>query len=492
MKELTNSDVGTQVIKEVPYNSRAEQAILGNFLINNEQINKVSDLLSPDHFYVPLHKKIYEAILRFQERGMVANPITLKSYFNAEKILQDSGVESYEYLVNLSSAASPITSVETLAKTIYDLAMRRGLINLAEETLTLAYTEDFNISANEMIEAAEQNLFNLASSGNSESKLISIRDSLLISLTNINELKKRGGRVNGVSSGYTQLDKLMGGMQNSDLIILAARPSMGKTSLAVNIALNAAESFFKNKPKDKNAKMPAVAVFSLEMSSDQLTNRILAVKTGIDGSKIRNGMVNKEEFIKLSEECRKINDIPFYIDDTPAITISALRTRARRLKRMHNVGLIIVDYLQLLRGTSGGNNNNRVQEVGEITQGLKAIAKELNIPVVALSQLSRAVESRENKRPLLSDLRESGNIEQDADVVMFIYRAEYYLEREIPDEGEKHREWEESIEKMRNIAEVIIAKQRNGPTGTVSLHFNTATTGFSNLENFATSEAFDE
>lgn len=478
MKQSDNST--NQITKEAPYNSEAEQAILGNFLINNDHINKVSDILSPDHFYVPLHRKIYEAILRFQERGMVANPITLKNYFSNEDTLQESGIDSYDYLINLSTAASPITSVETLARTIYDLAMRRGLISLAEETINLAYFEDFNVSSEQMIEATEQNLFNLASYGNSESNLVSMRDALLTSLNNISELKKRGGRVNGVTTGYTQLDKVLGGLQNSDLLILAARPSMGKTSLAVNIALNAAESFFKNKPT--SGKAYSVAVFSLEMSSDQLTNRVLAIKTEIDGSKIRNGMVNKDEFIKLSEECRKINDLPFFIDDTPAITISALRTRARRLKRVHNVGLIIVDYLQLLRGVHLGSNVNRVQEIGEITQGLKAIAKELNIPVIALSQLSRAVESRENKRPLLSDLRESGNIEQDADVVMFIYRAEYYLEREIPDEGEKYREWEENREKMKNIAEVIIAKQRNGPTGTVSLHFNTATTGFSNLD----------
>jgi replicative DNA helicase len=478
MKQPDNSI--NHVTKEAPYNSEAEQAILGNFLINNDHINKVSDILISEHFYVPLHRKIYEAILRFQERGMVANPITLKNYFSNEDILQESGVDSYEYLINLSTAASPITSVETLARTIYDLAMRRGLISLAEETINLAYFEDFNVSSEQMIEATEQNLFNLASYGNSESNLVSMRDALLTSLNNISELKKRGGRVNGVTTGYTQLDKILGGLQNSDLLILAARPSMGKTSLAVNIALNAAENFFKNKPS--SGKPYSVAVFSLEMSSDQLTNRVLAIKTEIDGSKIRNGMVNKDEFIKLSEECRKINDLPFFIDDTPAITISALRTRARRLKRVHNIGLIIVDYLQLLRGVHLGSNVNRVQEIGEITQGLKAIAKELNIPVIALSQLSRAVESRENKRPLLSDLRESGNIEQDADVVMFIYRAEYYLEREIPDEGEKYREWEENREKMKNIAEVIIAKQRNGPTGTVSLHFNTATTGFSNLD----------
>jgi replicative DNA helicase len=471
-----------QIIKEAPYNSKAEQAVLGSFLINNEQINKVSDFLIADHFYVPIHKKIYEGILKFQEKGLVANPITLKNYFNAEVSLQELGVDSYEYLIKLSTAASPITSVESLAKVIYDLALRRGLIELAEETLQHAYNEDFNISATDMIESTEQNLFNLASSGNSESNLLSIRDSLFASLSNINELKKRGGKVNGIPSGYTQLDKILGGLQTSDLLILAARPSMGKTSLAVNIAINAAEQLHKNAITNKQKPL-SVGIFSLEMSSDQITNRILAIKTGIDGSKIRNGMVSKEEFIMLSEACSKINDIPLYIDDTPAISISALRTRARRLKRVHNVGMILVDYLQLIRGSFIGGNNNRVQEIGEITQGLKAIAKELNIPVIALSQLSRAVESRENKRPLLSDLRESGNIEQDADVVMFIYRAEYYLEREIPDEGEKHREWEENREKMKNIAEVIIAKQRNGPTGSVSLYFNKATTGFSNLEN---------
>jgi len=307
-----------------------------------------------------------------------------------------------------------------------------------------------------------------------------LRSSLIESIKRIDAARKRGDDVNGVSTGYIDLDKLLGGLQNSDLLILAARPSMGKTSLAINMALNAAVNFMNQKDIQKKK---AVGVFSLEMSAEQIANRLLSIKTGIDGSRIRIGNITKDEFEVLLKESSVLNEMPIYIDDSAALTISAVRTRARRLKRQHNLGLIVVDYLQLLRGSSTSGEQNRVLEIGQITQGLKAIAKELDIPVIALSQLSRGVESREDKRPLLSDLRESGNIEQDADVVMFIYRDEYYKSRTMPQPtDERYAAWQNEMDKVKNIAEVIIAKQRNRPIGNVALRFDNRTIGCGNLE----------
>ena len=331
------------------------------------------------------------------------------------------------------------------------------------------------------MENTEQKHFNLASSGASESSYSQLGSSLVKALDIISKAKENNREISGISTGYIDLDRILGGLQNSDLLILAARPSMGKTALVVNIALNAALDFQKETVK-KDEKNKSVAVFSLEMPSEQIASRLLSIRTGIEGSRIRIGSISSDEFANLSNEVAELNEIPIYIDDTAALTISAIRTRARRLKRQHNLGLIIVDYLQLVRG-SEKNEGNRVQEIGEISQGLKAIAKELEVPVIALSQLSRGVESRDDKRPLLSDLRESGNIEQDADVVMFIFREEYYLARTMPKEDdERFSAWEENMDKVKNISEVIVAKQRNGPIGTVKLRFDSSTTGFSNLD----------
>jgi len=468
--------------RELPANIDAEQAVLGSFLNNNENVNKVADFLLPEHFYVPIHRKIYEAILKFMERGMIASPITLKSYFEKEEALQDSGVNGLDYLLKLSVNATTIVNLTHFSKDIYDTALRRNLIDIGQDAVNESYEKDVNKTAKDLIEYTEQKLFNLASSGDGDSGFVELKSTMNEALRRIDIARKNGGDVNGVSTGYIDLDKLLGGLQASDLLILAARPSMGKTSLVINMALNAAESFAKEELKVDERKR-SVGVFSLEMSAEQIAARLLSIKTGIDGSRIRIGNISKDEFGTLLKESAGLNDTPIFIDDTPALSISAVRTRARRMKRQHNLGLIVVDYLQLLRGSSSASEGNRVQEIGEISQGLKAIAKELDIPVIALSQLSRAVESREDKRPQLSDLRESGNIEQDADVVMFIYREEYYLSRKMPQPGdEKFHQWQEDMDRVKSIAEVLIAKQRNGPIGNVSLRFDTRTTGFADLD----------
>lgn len=472
---------------KMPCNIDAEKAVIGSFLNNNESINKVSDFLQPDHFFVPLHAKIYKNILSFFERGLISSPVTLKNYLDNDPSITELGISSLEYLLKLSTNAASVINLLPYAKDIYETSLKRELIKIGEDVVVEAHKHDVETSATEMIEQAEQKLFTLASEGTVESGFINIKTSIIESLRRIDIARKRGTDVSGISTGYIDLDKLLGGMQDSDLLILAARPSMGKTSLAINIALNAAVHFGGLKD---TANKKSIGIFSLEMSAEQIANRLLSVKTGIDGSKIRIGNISKQEFSVLVKETDQLSELPMYIDDTAAITISALRTRARRLKRQQNLGLIVIDYLQLIRGTNKSSEGNRVQEIGEISQGLKAIAKELNIPVLALSQLSRAVESREDKRPQLSDLRESGNIEQDADVVMFIYREEYYLSRKMPQthDGEKYASWQSEMNNAKNIAEVLIAKQRNGPIGNVSLHFNTQTTGFANRDIINSSE----
>lgn len=479
MKAIEINNETIQATDTQPSNIDAEKAVLGAFLNNNENLNKVADFLLPEHFYVPLHRKVYEIILNFVEKGLLATPITMKSYFDSDEALQKAGASSIEYLTKLSANAAGITNLVPYAKEIYDTSLKRSLIKVSEETISDVFSNKVAVFANDILEETEHKLFNLAISGNADKKVYSLKDSVLSALTRIDNARKIGAEISGTTTGYLDLDKMLAGLQNSDLLILAARPSMGKTSLAINIALNAAISFMDNKAVDKKQ---SVAVFSLEMSAEQIANRLLSVKTGVDGSKIRIGNISKAEFESLLRESSVLNEMPMFIDDTPALTISALRTRARRLKRQQNIGLIIVDYLQLLRGSSI-NEGNRVQEIGEISQGLKAIAKELNVPVIALSQLSRAVESRDDKRPQLSDLRESGSIEQDADVVMFIYREEYYLSRKMPAIGtEEYIKWQQDMESARSIAEVIIAKQRNGPIGTVNLRFDNNTTEFTNLE----------
>ncbi len=482
--EITNdnaSDVGQG--SKMPCNIDAEKSVLGSFLNNNENINKVGDFLRPEHFYVPIHAKIYDTILRFYERGLIASPVTLKNYFNSDDSLKDLNVSSLEYLMKLSTNSASVISLVPYAKDIYETSLRRSLIKIGEEVVVEAHMYDVDTAAMELIEHTEQKLFSLASEGMAESGFENIKSSIVESIKRVEIARKRGGDMSGVTSGFIELDKLLGGMQSSDLLILAARPSMGKTALAINMALNAAVDFCKAK---KISDKKSVGIFSLEMSSEQLANRLLAIKTGIDGSRIRIGNITKQEFNLLLKGSDELSSLPIFIDDTPAITISALRTRARRLKRQHNLGIIVIDYLQLIRGSRKSSESNRVQEIGEISQGLKALAKELDVPVLALSQLSRAVESREDKRPQLSDLRESGNIEQDADVVMFIYRDGYYLKAPPFHEVEKYAQWQADMEKVKGITEILVAKQRNGPIGNISIMYDTKTTGFMNIDKIHT------
>lgn len=481
----TENDSATTIARQAPYNIQAEQAVLGAILVNNDALNRVAEYLTPELFYEPVHIRIYDAINKIVDRGLVATPVTLKNYFDKDQALSDIG--GAEYLALLAGRATNIINLEAYAKLIYDLAVRRQLILIGEDVVNNAYNNEIEQTARQQIEQAEQKLFNLASEGRSESGFVQLKTSLADAIKRADIAHKREDKLSGVTTGFIDLDNLLAGMQASDLIILAGRPSMGKTALSVNLAIEACRGLLKTHNLSKqtsNDNLPPASVgfFSLEMSSEQLAARMIAMESGVDSSRMRAGTLKDEEFAKIVESNRSLYNLPFFIDDTPALTISALRTRARRLKRKNNLGLLVVDYLQLLRGTSKVSKESRVQEVSEITQGLKAIAKELNIPVLALSQLSRAVEQREDKRPQLSDLRESGSIEQDADVVMFIYREEYYESRkEPPQDSPKYSDWQTRMQHCANITEVIIAKQRNGPIGTAKLFFNSNTTKFENL-----------
>ncbi|RZI47789.1 replicative DNA helicase [Rickettsiales endosymbiont of Peranema trichophorum] len=471
--------VAAKQSREMPHNINAEQGLLGALLNNNEYFNKIGDFLLQEHFYLPLHAKIYQNIIHLIDRNLIANPITLKSLLDQDETLKELGVGGFDYLVKLSAAATSIINVESFARVIYETAIRRMLIQIGEDIVNDSFEENLKKGAEAQIEAAEQKLFELAIRGTYNSRLSHIRNVLHNTLQQLSTAMKKGHKVNGVPTGFVELDNYIGGMHPSDLIIIAARPSMGKTSLAVNIGLNAADRLL-GESKASKEKPKSVGIFSLEMSAEQIVTRMLSMRSKVRGTKIRLCSIGKEDFVALSRESSYLNELPIFIDDTAALSISALRTKARRLRRQHNLGLIIVDYLQLM--TSKGTAENRVNEIGEISQGLKAIAKELEVPVIALSQLSRAVESREDKKPQLSDLRESGNIEQDADVVMFIYREEYYMERKKPSEEEKRREWQTKLEPIKNIAEIMISKQRNGPVGSVFLRFDSDFTSFANLD----------
>lgn len=468
--------------RTIPANIIAEQMLLGAILTNNEAYNRVSDFLQADHFYEPVHKRIFEAILTFIDRAMLANPITLKNYFDQDPALKEINQENY--LSQLAALATTIINVYDYAKIITDLSVRRNLITIGEDIVNNAYSPEITSTSFEQIEYAEQELFNLAHLGReSNSNFQNIKSSLTQALDKIQQAFKRQEKITGISTGFIDLDKLLCGMQNSDLLILAARPSMGKTALAINLALNACK-FLYDHPSEKAEKeniKASVGFFSLEMSAEQLATRMMSIFSEVNAGKLRSGQISENDFVKLVKASKDLADLSFFIDDTPSISIAALRTRARRMKRKYNLSLLVIDYLQLIKGSSRNSENSRVLEISEITQGLKAIAKELNIPVIALSQLSRAVEQREDKRPLLSDLRESGSIEQDADVVMFIYRDEYYLIRKQPQESTpEHEKWQSEVNKVINTAEVIIAKQRNGPVGSIKLHFDSTTTKFTN------------
>ncbi len=468
-----------------PQNLEAEQALLGAILVNNNAYEKVSDYLRPEHFYDPVHERIYSAIGTLINRGQIADPKTLRGVFESDPALATVG--GAQYLGDLAASVITIINAADYGQLIHDLHLRRQLIALGEDVVNDAYRQDLEDPAVKQIETTEQRLFELAKTGELDRGFIKLEKSLTASLKLAEAAYKRDSHVTGITTGLRDLDRKLGGLQKSDLVILAGRPSMGKTALATNIAFNAARAQHDTSGREGSA----VAFFSLEMSSEQLATRLLGEHANVPSDKIRRGEIKQDDFSKFLEATKILSRAPLYIDDTPGLTVAALRTRARRLKRLvPQLGLIVIDYLQLLHGSSR-RDDNRVQEVSEITRGLKGLAKELEVPVLALSQLSRAVESREDKRPQLADLRESGSIEQDADVVMFIYREEYYHARSEPtrrqDEGDekynqRHERWQKRGEEVRNIAEVLIAKQRHGPIGTVPLHFDGQYTRFSNLE----------
>jgi replicative DNA helicase len=470
--------------REMPHNQEAEQALLGALLVNNNAIEKISEFLRADHFFVPVHGRIYEAIHTFFERGLNATPVTLKGYFEKDEDLANNGGPAY--LVELASYVVSVVNVEDYGRMIFEHHLRRQLIELGEGLVGSAYEHDIDSPAARQIELAEAKLYELAQFGEFKGGFTKLDQSILAAIQTAKKAKESDSQVTGVTTGLIDLDKQTGGMHRSDLIILAGRPSMGKTSLATNIAFNAAKAYM-----DTNGKEGAVVgFFSLEMSAEQLATRMLADVVEISGDKIRKGQISQQDFRKFAEASNMLSQMPLYIDDTAALSIAHIRARARRLKRQHNLGMLVVDYLQLIGGSSSRSQDNRVQEISEISRGLKTLAKELEIPVIALSQLSRQVEQRENKRPQLSDLRESGSIEQDADVVMFVYREEYYLSRDKPGHGasestekfnSKVSDWETRLENAKNIAECIIGKARHGPIGTVLLKFTGEFTRFSNL-----------
>jgi replicative DNA helicase len=469
--------------RQPPHNIEAEQALLGAIFVNNDALNKVGDFLKPEHFFEPVHQRIYDATIKLIERGQIANPVTLKHFFEADDALSD--VEGPKYLARLAGAAVSIINVEHYGRVVFDLAMRRNLIGVGEDMVNDAYDNDVEQSAQRQIENAEQRLFSLAESGEVEAGLMDFSAALKDAINMAEAAFHREGLLTGVATGLIDLDKKLGGLHRSDLLILAGRPAMGKSALATNIAFHAAQKYSEALASGKDMEKcdgAVVAFFSLEMSAEQLATRLLAEQAEISSERIRRGDISSDDFSRLASAAARLQNVPLFIDDTPALTISALRTRARRLKRTNNLGLIVVDYLQLLR-PSGRGPENRVQEISEITQGLKALAKDLDVPVLALAQLSRQVEQRDDKRPLLSDLRESGSIEQDADVVMFVFREEYYHERKEPElDTPEHAEWQEKAERIHGLSEIIIGKQRHGPTGTVRLVFEREFTKFRNLE----------
>lgn len=472
---------------KLPQNIEAEQALLGALLANNKAFEKVSEFLRPEHFADPVHAKIYDIISKLISKGHIADVITLKNYFEQEGLLDEVG--GYKYLIQLADSSSPLTNAEYYAQFIYDKYLRRELINTGFEIVNEAAKEDLDTNAFEQIENAEKKLFELSNQGDTRGGFIDFSEALNNSLHLIAEAYEKDGKISGLPTSLDALDYMIGGLNKSDLIIIAGRPAMGKTALATNIAYNVAEYMANNKNLDP--KMRGVAFFSLEMSADQLASRILSTVTQTNGKKMRNGELDKAEFMRIAAAVQELEQIPLYIDDTPGLNINTIRTRARRLRRNKGLGAIVIDYIQLITGSGNKKNEgNRVQELSEISRGLKILAKELNVPVIALSQLNRGVEQRDDKRPVMSDLRESGSIEQDADIVMFVYRENYYIQNEEPKQkaGEtpehfqkRQEEWEERVRRTKNIGEVIIGKQRHGSTGTVQLFWNGEFAQFGNL-----------
>ncbi len=479
-------DIG---FRNPPHNIEAEQALLGAILVNNEALDRVSGFLDAHHYFDPLHASIHETIAKLIHAGKQATPITLKTFFENAEPVGDLTVG--QYLGRLAASATTIINARDYGRTVYDLAVRRNLILIGEDMVNTAFDSPVDFAPTEQIEDAENKLFSLAESGKYGKGFEAFGTAVVTAIEMAGNAYKRDGGLSGIATGLTDLDGKMGGLQPSDLIVLAGRPAMGKTSLVTNIAFNIARARAKaleegrGKDGDDNELDGAVVgFFSLEMSSEQLATRILSEQAEIPSEKIRRGMISEDEFRRLRDASAELASLPLYIDQTGGISVAQLAARARKLKRQKGVGLIVVDYLQLLTGSSRRASEGRVQEITEITTGLKALAKELAVPIIALSQLSRQVESREDKRPQLSDLRESGSIEQDADVVLFVYREEYYVQRAEPpmSKVEEYAKWQMEMERVHGLAEVVIGKQRHGPTGTVKLQFNGAITRFGNLQ----------
>ena len=473
--------------EQLPKNIEAEQALLGALLANNKTFEKISEFLRPEHFADPVHAKIFDVISKLITRGHVADVITLKNYFEQDGSLNEVG--GHKYLIKLADSATPLTNAEYYARFIYDKYLRRELIFTGFDIVNNAIKEDLDSDASEQIETAEKRLFDLANQGETSTGFIDFSQALTDSIKRIEAAYQKEGKISGLPTGLDALDAKTGGLNDSDLIIIAGRPAMGKTALATNIAYNVAE--FIAHDKNTPAKNRGVAFFSLEMSADQLASRILSTVTQTNNHKMRTGELDNAEFTRIAAAVRELENIPLYIDDTPGLNINNIRTRARRLKRNKGLGLIVIDYIQLINGTgSKKTEGNRVQELSEISRGLKILAKELQVPVIALSQLNRGVESRDDKRPIMSDLRESGSIEQDADIVMFVFRENYYIQNEEPKlksgETPEHLqkrldEWEARKRETQNLAEIIIGKQRHGPTGTIQLFWNGDYAQFGNL-----------
>lgn len=468
-------------VSSMPHNLEAEQALLGALMFDNAVFERLSDRLRGSHFYEPFHQRLFDAIEDHIRQGLLAEPTILMERFKQDPAFQEFG--GLRYLADLVDRAPPAANAPDYARVVYDLALRRDLIRIGGEIIKEAPNPE--TPADEQIEQAEQTLYSLAETGKPSSGFVSFSQALAGAVEMAGEAYQREGKLAGLATRLDDLDQKLGGLHPSDLLILAGRPSMGKTALATNIAFNVARNYRWEPTPDGGRKTVdggVVAFYSLEMSAEQLAMRILADASGVSSDKLRKGEIDASDFGKIRDAAIEIGESPLYIDATGGLSISKLAARARRLKRMeHGLDLIVVDYLQLV--TTGDNSQkNRVQEVSEITGGLKALAKELNVPIIALSQLSRQVEAREDKRPQLSDLRESGSIEQDADCVMFVYRESYYLGRAEPREGtEEHLKWQEDMDRLQHQAEVVIGKQRHGPIGIVKLAFDSNTTRFGNL-----------
>ena len=459
-------------IKELPNNIEAEQSIIGSILLNNEIFDEINLLINSKNFYDPMHQKIYMAIEKLIYSGMLANPITLKNYFENEK--DELNIPNYLFKITKFSTSSR-QAIE-YSKLIYDLYVKRELIKISENIIDTAKLNDLDNDGKSIIENFEKSLFDLAEKGSFSSSLVKFDEAMKMTIEMASSAYKNEEGIVGVPTGLTDLDYRLGGLHKSDLLIIAGRPSMGKTALATNIAFNAAKKI------QNDGRKSTIAFFSLEMSSEQLSTRILAEQSRIKSNDIRRGKISEEQFDKFIEISKNISELPLYIDETPAISIAALSNRARRIKRLYGLDMVVVDYIQLMKASNF--REGRVQEISEITQGLKALAKELSVPVLALSQLSRAVEHRDDKKPQLSDLRESGSIEQDADVVMFVYREAYYLQGKEPRPATvEHAEWQAKMNDVSHLAEIIIGKQRHGPTGNVMLEFEAMFTKFKDLQN---------